>query len=127
MQRIVDCEWVDRTKSIPSAALPTGKRLWAIEEFPLDTAEPITRRPRAQSRLAKNERAKADRPSHSFLLRELANGEVAAALFEERAKASGLSLRTLDRARAGVAISGVNAIDCRKVRNSIVIFALARI
>ncbi len=36
----------------------------------------------------------------AFLRRELANGEVAAALLEEKAKASGLSLRTLDRARA---------------------------
>jgi hypothetical protein len=36
----------------------------------------------------------------AFLRRELADGEVAAALLEEKAKASGLSLRTLDRARA---------------------------
>ncbi len=36
----------------------------------------------------------------AFLRRELANGEVAAALLEEKAKASGHSLRTLDRARA---------------------------
>ncbi len=35
----------------------------------------------------------------AFLRRELANGEVAAALLEEKAKASGISLRTLDRAR----------------------------
>jgi len=36
----------------------------------------------------------------AFLRRELADGEVAAARLEEKAKASGISLRTLDRARA---------------------------
>jgi hypothetical protein len=36
----------------------------------------------------------------AFLRRELADGEVAATLLEEKAKASGISLRTLDRARA---------------------------
>jgi hypothetical protein len=36
----------------------------------------------------------------AFLGRELADGEVAATHLEERAKASGISLRTLDRARA---------------------------
>jgi hypothetical protein len=36
----------------------------------------------------------------AFLRRELADGEVAATLLEERAKATGISLRTLDRARA---------------------------
>jgi hypothetical protein len=41
----------------------------------------------------------------AFLRRELADGEVAAALLEERAKANGLSLRTLDRARARLNIT----------------------
>jgi hypothetical protein len=36
----------------------------------------------------------------AFLRRELADGEVAATRREEKAKASGISLRTLDRARA---------------------------
>jgi hypothetical protein len=36
----------------------------------------------------------------AFLRRELADGEVAATLLEEKAKASGISPRTLDRARA---------------------------
>jgi hypothetical protein len=36
----------------------------------------------------------------AFLRRELADGEVAATRLEENAKASGISLRTLDRARA---------------------------
>src|SRR5262249_19077336 len=36
----------------------------------------------------------------AFLRRELANGEVAATRLEEKAKVSGISTRTLDRARA---------------------------
>ncbi len=36
----------------------------------------------------------------AFLSRELAGGEAAAALLEDRAKATGISTRTLDRARA---------------------------
>ncbi len=36
----------------------------------------------------------------AFLRRELADGEVAATRLEEKAKANGISLRTLDRARA---------------------------
>jgi len=41
----------------------------------------------------------------AFLRRELADGEVAATRLEEKAKASGISPRTLDRARARLTVT----------------------
>ncbi len=59
------------------------------DQAPLQSAKSIGQKRRGPKRIDQ---------AIGFLRRELAHGEVPAALLEEKAKASGLSLRTLDRA-----------------------------
>jgi len=106
MQRIAEREWVDRQPSAdhevdlrhrPSGReAPMGNRSDApgcgrADHAPSQSAKSIGKERRGPKRIDQ---------AITFLRRELADGEVAAALLEEKAKASGLSLRTLDRARA---------------------------
>jgi hypothetical protein len=101
-----DHEWIDRQPSAdhevdlrrrPSIReAPVGDRSYApgygrADQAPSESAKPIGQKRRGPKRIDQ---------AIDFLRHELANGEVAAALLEGRAKASGLSLRTLDRARA---------------------------
>ncbi len=111
MQRVAARERVDRQPSgdheVGPRRSPTGL------EAPVGNWSDAPGRgmtDHAPSRSAKSIGKERSRPKRidqaiAFLLRELANGEVAAGLLEERAKASGLSLRTLDRARARLNIT----------------------
>jgi hypothetical protein len=106
MQRIDDREWggrqpgaddeVDPRRSSPSREAPVGNRSEAPGCGRTNEAPPPSRKFIVQKR----KQPKRIDQAIAFLRRELADGEVAAALLEERAKASGISLRTLDRARA---------------------------
>jgi hypothetical protein len=106
MQGIFDREWVDRQPSAnhevdhrPSPTgreVPVGNRPDAPGCGRADQALPQSVKSIGQERkqLKQIDRALA------FLRCELADGEVAATLLEEKAKAGGISPRTLDRARA---------------------------
>ncbi len=106
MQRFPDRDWVDpQPSSDPevdakhspgSQGTSAGTRSDApgcgtTDQAPLQSAKSVGQKRRGVKRIDQ---------AIAFLRRELADGEVAAALLEEKAKASGLSLRTLDRARA---------------------------
>jgi hypothetical protein len=106
IQRMTDVEWVDRQpgadyhvdrrRSSGSRELPPGNQSDAsgcsrADQMRWQTAEPIG---------PKGKRPKQIDRAITFLRRELADREVAAARLEEKAKASGISPRTLDRARA---------------------------
>lgn len=106
MQRIAEREWVDRQPSADHEVDRMGSS--TCREAPVgnwsdapgcgrtNEAPPPSRKFIVQKR----KQPKRIDQAIAFLRRELADGEVAAALLEERAKASGISLRTLDRARA---------------------------
>src|SRR5262249_4161597 len=97
-----DREWVDRQSTtdhdVDPWRSPTGREV------------PVGNRPDGP-RYGLNDQAAPQRAKRrrgpkridealTFLRRELADGEVAATRLEEKAKASGISPRTLDRARA---------------------------
>jgi hypothetical protein len=105
IQRLADHQWLDRQPGAYHDLDPTspssrealagtqlGPPACRVANQPLpQNAEPIGpdgKRPRRIDQAI------------AFLRRELADGEVAAALLEEKAKASNLSPRTLDRAHA---------------------------
>jgi hypothetical protein len=105
-QRIADHEWVgrqpgadhqvDRRRSSGSRELPPGNQSDAsgcsrADQMPPQTAELIG---------PKGKQPKQIDRAMTFLRRELADREVGAARLEEKANASGISSRTLDRARA---------------------------
>jgi hypothetical protein len=104
MQRITNREWVDRPpsanhevdprRSPPGREVPVGNRPDAPACGRADQAPPKSAKSIGRVRTGRMDQAIA------FLRRELANGEVAATRREEKAKASGISSRTLDRARA---------------------------
>ena len=88
------------TKSTPSVArliggVPAGNRSNASGFCRTDQAPPQS----VKSIGLKRNRPKQIDQAIAFLRRELANGEVAATRLEEKAKANGISPRTLDRAR----------------------------
>jgi hypothetical protein len=106
IQRIADREWIDREPSTDSEVdlgrspialeAPTGN--WSAppgygrgDQAPPESVKSIGQKRRQPKQI---DRALA------FLRRELASGAVAAVRLEEKAKASGISARTLDRARA---------------------------
>ena len=106
MPLTADHEWIDRQPSADPAIdlrrrpsireAPVGNRSYApgygrADQAPSESAKAIGQKRRGPKQI---DRAVA------FLRRELADGEVAATRLEERAKASGISTRTLDRARA---------------------------
>jgi hypothetical protein len=111
MQRFPDRDWVDRQPSsdheIDPRRNPTG------QEAPVASRSDVPRRctaDRAVRHSAKSIGQKRKQPKRidqaiAFLRRELADGEVASTRLEEEAKASGISLRTLDRARARLQVS----------------------
>ena len=111
MQRIDDREWggrqpgaddeVDRMRSSTRREAPVGNWSDAPGCGRADQALPQS----VKSIGRKRKQPKQIDRALAFLRRELADGQVAAALLEERAKASGLSLRTLDRARARLNIT----------------------
>jgi hypothetical protein len=104
--RTADHEWVDRQPSADPAIdlrrrpsireAPVGDRSYApgygrTDQAPSESAKPIGQKRRGPKQIDQ---------AIIFLRRELADGEVAATRLEGRAKASGISARTLDRARA---------------------------
>jgi hypothetical protein len=105
-QRMADREWVNlqsradheaRPRRSPTGReAPTGNRSAAPGCGRADQAPPQSAGSIGQVRRG----VKRINQAVAFLLRELANGEVVAACLEEKAKAIGISLRTLDRARA---------------------------
>jgi hypothetical protein len=104
MQRIADREWVDRQKTADhevdakrgptNRGVPAGNRSNASRLCRTDQAPPQSVKSIGRARRGQMDQA------ITFLRRELANGEVAATRLEEKAKANGISPRTLDRARA---------------------------
>jgi hypothetical protein len=106
MQRIGDRECVDRQSStdheLDPRRSPTGRKAPVVSRSDLlgrgtaDQAAPHSVKSIGHKR---NQPTRIDE-AIVFLRRELANGEVAATRLEEKAKAGGISLRTLDRARA---------------------------
>jgi hypothetical protein len=106
MQRIADREWVDRQQSADhevdakrgptNRGVPAGNRSNASGFCRTDQVPPQS----VKSIGLKRNRPKQIDQAIAFLRRELANGEVAATRLEEKAKANGISPRTLDRARA---------------------------
>jgi hypothetical protein len=106
MQRFPDRDRVDRQPSsdheIDASRSPTG------QEAPVASGSNVlgcgtadrTAPHSVKSIGPKRKPPKRIDQAMAFLRRELANGEVAATRLEEKAKASGISLRTLDRARA---------------------------
>jgi hypothetical protein len=106
MQRIAAREWVDRQRSgehevdarrsPASHGAPAGNRPDAPGRGTADQPPPQSARTIAQNR---NQPKRIDQ-AIAFLRRELADGEVAATRLEGKARASSISLRTLDRARA---------------------------
>jgi hypothetical protein len=102
MQRIADPEWVDRPPSADHEVDP--RRSPGSREAPLGNRSDGPRygmNDHGPPQRAKRRRGpKRIDEAMTFLRRELADGEVAATRLEEKAKASGISLRTLDRARA---------------------------
>jgi hypothetical protein len=104
MQRTVDRKWVDRQpsanrevdprRSLTGREVPVGNQQDAPACGRADQAPPQSAKSIGRVRRGRIDKAIA------FLRRELANGEVAATRLEEKAMASGISLRTLDRARA---------------------------
>jgi hypothetical protein len=123
MQRFPDREWVDQQPSAghevdrlrrpASREAPLGNRSDAPVSGRADRAPPQSVKPISSKR---RQPKQIDR-AIAFLRRELADGEVAATRLEENARASGLSLRTLDRARARLKIisrrTGVHRIGGR--------------
>jgi hypothetical protein len=106
MQRFSDRDRVDRQPSsdhevdprrrptgqeAPVASRPDAPRCSMTDQAPPQSVKSIGQ---------KRKQLKRVEQAINFLRRELADGEVAAARLEEKAKASGISLRTLDRARA---------------------------
>jgi hypothetical protein len=106
MQRTVDREWVDRQpnanyevdprRSLTGRDVPASNRsdapgLCGADRAPPESVKSIGHKLRELKRIDQ---------AIAFLRLELANGEVAATRLEEKAKAAGISLRTLDRARA---------------------------
>jgi hypothetical protein len=91
IQRIADHEGIGRQNAENARDRNDGPVRGKYDRAPAQIARPFVPR-RGQPKQI--ERALA------FLRCELADGEVAATLLEEKAKASGISLRTLDRARA---------------------------
>jgi hypothetical protein len=110
MQRFPDRDRVDRQpcsdheinprRGPPSREAPVGNRSEAPGCGRTNEAPPPSRKFIVQKR----KQPKRIDQAIAFLRRELADGEVAAALLEERAKASGISPRMLDRARAGLKV-----------------------
>src|SRR5258708_6837823 len=106
MQRIAECErvdWqpsadheVDRMRSSTRREAPVGNWSDAPGRGRADQALPQSVKSIGQKR---KQPKQIDR-ALAFLRRELASGAVAAVRLEEKAKASGISARTLDRARA---------------------------
>jgi hypothetical protein len=103
MQRIAEREWVDRQPSAdheldrkPGQEAPVASRSDVLGRSTPDRSAP----PSVKSIDQKRKQPKQIDRALAFLRRELADGEVAATRLEEKAKASGISLRTLDRARA---------------------------
>ena len=106
MQRFLDRDQVDRQPSsdheVDPRRSPTGQEapVASRPDAPrcsmTDQAPPQSVKSSGQKR----KQLKRVEQAIAFLRRELADGEVAAARLEEKAKASGISLRTLDRARA---------------------------
>jgi hypothetical protein len=106
MQRFLDRDWVDWQPSsdheVDPRRSPTG------QEAPVASRSDVLGRgtaDRAAPRSVKSIGQKRRQPKQidralAFLRRELASGAVAAVRLEEKAKASGISARTLDRARA---------------------------
>jgi hypothetical protein len=106
MQRFPDRDRVDRQRSSDhevdprrsptGQAAPVASRSDVLGRATADRAAPHSVKSIGQKR----QQPKRIDQAIAFLRRELADGEVAAARLEEKAKASGMSLRTLDRARA---------------------------
>jgi hypothetical protein len=105
MQRIAAREWGGRQ---PSANLEIDARhnpTFRVALVSDRSGAPGCRADEALPQSAKSVGQKGKGPKRidqavAFLRRELADDEVAATLLEEKAMASGISLRTLDRARA---------------------------
>jgi len=106
MQRFPDRNRVDRQPSSDHEVYP--RRSPTDQEAPVASRSDVLGRgtaDRAAPHSVKSIGQKRKEPKRidqaiAFLRRELADGEVAATDLEEKAKASGISLRTLDRARA---------------------------
>jgi hypothetical protein len=106
MERIAEREWVDRKPSADheidcrrrpgGQEAPVGSRSDAPGCDRPDQALPQ----RIKSIGKKRKQPKQIDRAVAFLRRELASGAAAAVRLEEKAKASGISARTLDRARA---------------------------
>jgi hypothetical protein len=101
-QRTAGREWVDRQSTAGHKVDPRRSR--GSREAPLGNRSDgpwYGMNDQAPPQRAKRRRGpkQIDR-AVAFLRRELAGGEVAAACLEEKAKTSGISSRTLDRARA---------------------------
>jgi hypothetical protein len=106
MQRFPDRDCVDRQPSSDHEVDP--RRSPAGQEAPVASRPDVLGRgaaDRAAPHSVKSIGQKRKQPKRidqatAFLRRELADGEVAATRLEAKAKAGGISLRTLDRARA---------------------------
>jgi hypothetical protein len=105
-QRMADRDWVDRQPSSDHEVDP--RRTPIGQEAPVASRSDVLGRRTADQAAPHSvksfdqKRTQPKRIDHAiaFLRRELAEGEVAATLLEEEAKARGVSPRTLDRARA---------------------------
>lgn len=105
MPRTADHEWVDRPPSTDHEV--DRRRSHASREAPRDNRSDARGCGRADQEPLPSERPISPKRKQTkqidraiaFLRRELADGEVAASLLEENAKANGISTRTLDRAR----------------------------
>jgi hypothetical protein len=104
--RTADHEWVDRQTNVDHAIdirrRPSGREA-PVGNQPDAPGCSRADQPRPQSAKSIVKKRGGPKPIDQaivFLCRELADGEVAATLLEDRAKAIGISPRTLDRARA---------------------------
>jgi hypothetical protein len=96
IQRIADHEGIGRQNAENARDRNDGPVRGKYDRAPAQIARPFVPR-RGQPK-------QIDR-AVAFLRRELASGEVAAVRLEEKAKAGGISLRTLDRARARLKVT----------------------